>query len=73
MLWAPARASRKPGETLLLPDLAITLAAIAEQGADAFYEGRISELLVAEMENGEDSSPARPRRIKGEDPTGSQC
>lgn len=37
------------GEKLVLPDLARTLRAIAEKGADAFYTGEPAELLVKEM------------------------
>ena len=43
----------RPGDTLILPDLAATLALIAEQGAEAFYQGRIAEQIVAEMRSGE--------------------
>jgi gamma-glutamyltranspeptidase/glutathione hydrolase len=49
----PQGRSWQPGETLVLPDLAATLTLIAEQGADAFYEGAIAEQIVAEMESGE--------------------
>ncbi len=34
------------------PELAATLTLISKQGADAFYRGKIAELLVAEMERG---------------------
>ena len=37
------------GDVMVLLDLARTLRAIAEQGADAFYMGKIADLLVAEM------------------------
>jgi gamma-glutamyltranspeptidase/glutathione hydrolase len=40
-------------DTLILPDLAATLAHIAEQGPDAFYQGRIADQIVAEMQKGE--------------------
>ena len=43
----------KPGDTLVLPDLARTLREIATGGPDAFYTGRIAELLVAEMRRGD--------------------
>jgi gamma-glutamyltranspeptidase/glutathione hydrolase len=43
----------QPGDRLVLPDLAATLAVIAEQGAGAFYEGPIADQIVAEMESGE--------------------
>jgi gamma-glutamyltranspeptidase / glutathione hydrolase len=35
-----------PGELVTLPDLARTLGVIAEDGADAFYEGEIAERIV---------------------------
>lgn len=41
-----------PGTMLEQPDLAATLSAIAEQGPDGFYRGRVADLIVAEMENG---------------------
>ena len=37
------------GERLRQADLATTLQAIAEQGPDAFYRGRIAQLIAAEM------------------------
>jgi len=43
----------RTGGTLILPDLAATLALIAEQGPDAFYQGRIADQIVAEMQSGE--------------------
>jgi gamma-glutamyltranspeptidase/glutathione hydrolase len=42
----------RPGDKLVLPDLAATLALIAEQGADAFYQGGIARRIVAEMQSG---------------------
>lgn len=41
-----------PGAMLEQPDLAAALQAIAEQGPDGFYRGRIADLIVAEMERG---------------------
>jgi len=38
------------GTVLEQPDLAATLAAIAEQGPDGFYRGPVADLIVAEME-----------------------
>lgn len=38
------------GETLVQTDLADTFALLAEEGADAFYEGDIAERIVADME-----------------------
>lgn len=37
------------GDRMRLPDLGKTLQAIAEEGPDAFYSGRLAELLVDEM------------------------
>jgi gamma-glutamyltranspeptidase/glutathione hydrolase len=42
----------KDGDTLKLPDLARTLLAISEKGADAFYTGEPAKQLVAEMKRG---------------------
>jgi gamma-glutamyltranspeptidase / glutathione hydrolase len=42
----------KAGDRLVQPDLARTLRRIAEDGPDAFYEGPLADLLVAEMKNG---------------------
>ncbi len=40
----------QPGDTLVQADLATSLGLIAEQGANAFYEGAIAEKLVADMQ-----------------------
>ncbi len=40
------------GDRLVLPELAKTLRAIAEQGPNAFYTGAIADQLVAEMQAG---------------------
>ncbi len=40
------------GDTMMLPDLAKTLQTIAEEGADAFYQGKIADQLVAQMQHG---------------------
>ena len=42
---------RRPreGDTLRQPDLAGTLAAIADSGPDVFYRGRVADQIVAEM------------------------
>ncbi|MDQ5911348.1 MAG: gamma-glutamyltranspeptidase / glutathione hydrolase [Pseudomonadota bacterium] len=40
----------QPGETLVQSDLATSLRLIAEQGAQAFYEGAIAQKLVADMQ-----------------------
>ena len=42
----------KPGDRLIQPDLAATLSAISSDGADAFYTGPLTDLLVAEMQRG---------------------
>jgi gamma-glutamyltranspeptidase/glutathione hydrolase len=39
-------------DVLIQPDLAATLAAIAEQGSDGFYTGRVADQLVTEMQRG---------------------
>jgi gamma-glutamyltranspeptidase/glutathione hydrolase len=41
------------GDRHLQPDLAKTLRLIAEDGPDAFYQGKIADLLVAEMKAGQ--------------------
>jgi gamma-glutamyltranspeptidase/glutathione hydrolase len=41
-----------PGDRLVQPDLAKTLQLIADKGPDAFYNGPIADLLVAEMQRG---------------------
>ncbi len=43
----------RPGDRLVQADLGKTLHQIAVEGPSAFYEGRIAELLVAEMRRGE--------------------
>jgi gamma-glutamyltranspeptidase/glutathione hydrolase len=40
------------GDTLVQPELAKTLARIADRGPDGFYNGRTAELLVKEMKAG---------------------
>ena len=40
------------GERLVLADLADTLQAIADGGADVFYRGAVADKIVAEMESG---------------------
>jgi gamma-glutamyltranspeptidase/glutathione hydrolase len=53
------RVFRKPGgnpwqagDRLVQPDLAATLRSIADHGPNAFYTGRLAELLAAEMKRG---------------------
>lgn len=41
------------GDRLVLPDLSRTLTEIAEGGPDAFYTGRVANLLVEEMQRGD--------------------
>jgi gamma-glutamyltranspeptidase/glutathione hydrolase len=42
-----------PGDRHVQPDLAKTLRMLAEDGPDAFYQGKIADLLVAEMKVGQ--------------------
>ncbi len=42
-----------PGDTLRQPELAETLKRIAQQGPDAFYTGKLADLLVQEMQRGQ--------------------
>lgn len=49
------RADQRPwkaGDRLVLPDLGATLRQIAEDGPDAFYRGRIADLIAEEMQRG---------------------
>lgn len=41
------------GDTMKLPELGATLEEIANNGAGAFYKGRLADLLVAEMKKGD--------------------
>jgi gamma-glutamyltranspeptidase/glutathione hydrolase len=41
-----------PGTMLRQPELAATLTAIRDRGADGFYRGRVADLLVEEMRRG---------------------
>ena len=50
--FLPDGAPPVPGTTLRQPDLAATLEAIRDRGADGFYQGRVAELIVAEMARG---------------------
>ena len=50
--FLPGGAPPAPGSTLRQPDLARTLEAIRDQGADGFYRGPVAELIVAEMARG---------------------
>lgn len=42
----------KAGDTLIQPDLAITLESIRDHGREGFYSGRTAELIVREMKRG---------------------
>ncbi|MDE2805776.1 MAG: gamma-glutamyltransferase [Gemmatimonadota bacterium] len=46
----PSGEARAAGDLFVQPDLAATLDAIAQGGADAFYRGSIAERIVADME-----------------------
>jgi gamma-glutamyltranspeptidase / glutathione hydrolase len=48
----PDGAAWKPGDRHVQPDLARTLQLIADDGPNAFYKGKIAELIVAEMKTG---------------------
>ncbi len=50
--FLPDGAPPAAGTVLRQPDLAATLEAIRERGADGFYQGRVADLIVAEMERG---------------------
>ena len=43
----------KPGDKLIQPDLAKTLRQIADKGPNAFYNGPLAELLLAEIKAGD--------------------
>src|SRR5690348_14995587 len=50
--FLPRGAPPRPGTVLRQPDLATTLEAIRDRGADGFYRGRVADLIVAEMARG---------------------
>jgi gamma-glutamyltranspeptidase/glutathione hydrolase len=50
--FLPDGAPPVAGTVLRQPDLAATLEAIRERGADGFYHGPVADLIVAEMERG---------------------
>jgi gamma-glutamyltranspeptidase/glutathione hydrolase len=50
--FLPGGAPPAVGTVLRQPDLATTLEAIRERGADGFYQGPVADLIVAEMERG---------------------
>jgi gamma-glutamyltranspeptidase/glutathione hydrolase len=50
--FLPGGRAPAPGSKLVQPDLATTLEAIRREGASGFYQGRVADLIVAEMERG---------------------
>lgn len=50
--FKPDGGGYQPGEIWRQPQLARTLRDIAEQGAGGFYEGRVAELIAADMRKG---------------------
>ncbi len=50
--FLPSGARPAPGSTLRQPDLATTLEAVRDHGADGFYRGPVADLIVAEMGRG---------------------
>ena len=50
--FLPNGAPPVPGTVLRQPDLATTLEAIRDRGADGFYRGPVADLIVAEMDRG---------------------
>ena len=48
----PDKSEWKAGDKLVQPELARTLKALADEGPDSFYRGRIAEQIVAEMQSG---------------------
>ncbi len=50
--FLPGGEAPKPGTTFKQPELAATLQAIADSGPQGFYQGRIADLIVKEMERG---------------------
>lgn len=51
-IFFPGGTALAPGTRLVQTDLARTLRLIADQGPNAFYQGEIADLLVAEMRRG---------------------
>jgi gamma-glutamyltranspeptidase/glutathione hydrolase len=51
-VFAPPGERWQAGDRLIQPDLARTLAMLAEQGADSFYQGPVAAAIVAEMTEG---------------------
>ena len=50
--FLPGGRAPAPGSKLVQPDLAATLEAIRREGASGFYQGRVADLIVAEMGRG---------------------
>lgn len=49
-IFLPGGSPPAPGRTFTQPDLARTLEAVAQNGAEAFYRGEIAELIQRDME-----------------------
>lgn len=49
-IFVPAGAPLRTGDTLVQKDLAKTLRLIAKEGSDAFYHGKIAQLIHADMQ-----------------------
>lgn len=52
IFYKPDGSFFQPGERFVQKDLAQSLSTIAEQGAGAFYQGEIADLIVAEVQRG---------------------
>jgi gamma-glutamyltranspeptidase / glutathione hydrolase len=64
--YLPDGALPAPGQVLRQPDLARTLTAIRDRGADGFYRGPVAALIVAEMAQGPGVVPADLARPGGD-------
>lgn len=53
VFFKPDGSYYQPGDIFKQPDLAKTLKAIQKNGPDAFYKGKIADLIVKEMEAGD--------------------
>lgn len=52
-IWVPGRVPRDTGTTVSIPQLAVALERIRDQGADGFYKGQTATAIVDEMKAGE--------------------
>ena len=52
IFFKPNGENYQPGDIFKQPDLAKTLKAIQKNGPDAFYKGKVADLIVQEMEQG---------------------